>query len=151
MATNLIVKAGFNENAIEIIATIRTSTTDIANFFKGRHLVIIEQNPLPDTKTVTIAAINAAISETDPDDVKAIATNAVTAINAATKMEEVNAIKAFALSAIASAKTAYQSGKAEGLGSLGTKQDGPAVEVIKGDKKVILYSPDKVNFIKEGE
>lgn len=36
----------------------------------------------------------------------------------------------------------------EFLGSLGTEQEGNAVEVIKGDKKVILYNPDKVNFIK---
>ena len=46
----------------------------------------------------------------------------------------------------------FQDGKAEGkadlLGSMATEQDGPAVEVIKGEKKVILYSPDKVNFIK---
>ena len=34
------------------------------------------------------------------------------------------------------------------FGSMAAKQSGPAVEVIKGDKKVILYSPDKVNFIK---
>ena len=49
----------------------------------------------------------------------------------------------------------FQNGKAEGkaeaFGTLGEKQDGPAVEVIKGDKKVILYSPDKVNFIKVNE
>ncbi len=49
----------------------------------------------------------------------------------------------------------FQNGKAEGkteaLGPLGTKQNGPAVEVIKGDKKVILYSPDKVNYIKVKE
>ena len=36
----------------------------------------------------------------------------------------------------------------EFLSSLGTEQEGNAVEVIKGDKKVILYNPDKVNFIK---
>ena len=36
----------------------------------------------------------------------------------------------------------------EFLGSLGTEQEGNAVEVIQGDKKVILYNPDKVNFIK---
>ena len=46
----------------------------------------------------------------------------------------------------------FQDGKAEGkadlLGTMATEQDGPAVEVIKGEKKVILYSPDKVNFIK---
>ena len=32
--------------------------------------------------------------------------------------------------------------------TMGKKHAGPAVEVIQGDKKVILYNPDKVNFIK---
>ena len=41
-----------------------------------------------------------------------------------------------------------QKGKADALGTMGTEQTGNAVEVIKGRKKVILYNPDKVNFIK---
>ena len=40
-------------------------------------------------------------------------------------------------------------GKAEALGSLGEKQDGPAIEVIdQDDNSIILYNPKKVNFIK---
>ncbi len=47
----------------------------------------------------------------------------------------------------------FQNGKAEGkteaFGTLGTKQNGPAVEVIdQDDNSVILYNPKKVNFIK---
>ena len=42
----------------------------------------------------------------------------------------------------------YKTIKTEALGTMGTKQSGPAIEVIKGGEKVILYSPDKVNYIK---
>ena len=39
----------------------------------------------------------------------------------------------------------------DNFGNLFTSQNGPAVEVVKGDNKVILYTPDKVNFIKVNE
>ena len=46
----------------------------------------------------------------------------------------------------------FQDGKAEGkadlLGTMGTKQAGPAVEVSDGTTTVTLYNPKKVNFIK---
>lgn len=41
----------------------------------------------------------------------------------------------------------YQRGKAEGLGSLGTEQSGPAVRVTKGTESIILYSPEKVEYL----
>ena len=46
----------------------------------------------------------------------------------------------------------FQNGKAEGkadlLGTMGTEQEGPAVEVSDGTTTVTLYNPTKVNFIK---
>ena len=46
----------------------------------------------------------------------------------------------------------FQNGKAEGksdvLGTMGTEQEGPAVEVSNGTTTVTLYNPTKVNFIK---
>ena len=139
VSTNLIVTADVINPPIIIIAAYRTATTDIANDLVGKQYVVIELNPLPDAKAAAIAAINEAISETAPDDIKVIATNAVAAINAATEVEEVNAIKTFALSAIVSAKAM--------LGTLGTKQNGPAVKVTdKDDKEIILYAPKKVEY-----
>lgn len=41
----------------------------------------------------------------------------------------------------------YQRGKAEGLGTFGTEQSGPAVKVTKGTESVILYSPEKVEYL----
>ena len=144
VSTNLIVTADVINPPITIIAAYRTATTDIANDLVGKQYVVIELNPLPDAKAAAIAAINEAISETAPDDIKVIATNAVAAINAATEVEEVNAIKTFALSAIVSAKAM--------LGTLGEKQNGPAVIVTdKDDNEIILYSPKKVEYIKVKE
>ena len=43
----------------------------------------------------------------------------------------------------------FLTGRSSALGSMGTKQNGPAVEVIdQDDNIVILYNPKKVNFIK---
>lgn len=54
-----------------------------------------------------------------------------------------------AISKLLFARQAYQSMTKETLGSLVTEQNGPAVEVIdQNDKVVRLYNPKKVNFIK---
>ncbi len=46
----------------------------------------------------------------------------------------------------------YNWGKADALGSLGTKQNGPAVKVTdKDNKEIILYAPKKVEYIKVNE
>ena len=111
---------------------------DIAQYLNGRQYVIVK-DVITGLKSDAIAAINAAISDTDNDNVKAIAANAETAINAATSIEVINAIKTQALAAIASAKAI--------LGPLGEEHPGPAVKVTKGDTEVILYLPDKVEYI----
>ena len=64
--------------------------------------------------------------------------------NAATSIESINAVKAQAIAAIAYAKAAYSSA----FGPLGEKQNGPAIEVIKDGERIILYRPDRVNFIR---
>lgn len=108
---------------------------------------IVEYDPIADVKVAAIETVNASIAETDNDNVKAIATAAITSINAATAEEEVNALKTLALAAIASAKAAYNSGKTEAFGELGTEKPGTVVKVTKGDTEVILYAPNKVEYI----
>ena len=113
----------------------------------------------PAIKTAAIAAVNAKISESDNDNVKAIATNAATAINAATTVAEINALKTLAIAAIASAKAAYGDGEAAGyntgyeegeaavraeLPTEGTS--GPAVIITKGDKSITLLNPEEVEY-----
>ena len=126
--------------------------------------------------TTAITDINNATTEDDINSIKTFALtkiNAIAAILSARQGIKNTELNAWIDAAIADIKKGrqdatptiddimdqilyminlFQDGKAEGkadlLGSMATEQDGPAVEVIKGEKKVILYSPDKVNFIK---
>lgn len=80
-------------------------------------------------------------------------------INNAVNRPEVNERKLVAIGILESAlsiypkafaegdASGYQRGKAEGLGSLGTEQSGPAVKVTKGTESIILYSPEKVEYM----
>lgn len=80
-------------------------------------------------------------------------------INNAVNRQEVNERKLVAIGILESALSiypkafaegdaaGYQRGKAEGLGSLGTEQSGPAVKVTKGTESIILYSPEKVEYM----
>lgn len=80
-------------------------------------------------------------------------------INNAVNRQEVNERKLVAIGILESAlsiyqkafaegdASGYQRGKAEGLGSLGTEQSGPAVRVTKSTESIILYSPEKVEYM----
>lgn len=70
------------------------------------------------------------------------------AIEATDDLEAICNYKDEAISKIQFAKQAYQAMTSEALGSLGTEQNGPAVKVTKNGKTVILYHPEKVEFIK---
>ncbi len=148
VATALVVRAdGKNPPATEIE---HTSDDDITSSLSGkRYAKIIE---LTQYAKIIVNAVNNAISETDNDNVKAIATKAITAINTAQTVKDVEAIETLSLSAIASAKAAYTAGKNEILGNLPTdEQDatGHAVTITKGEKSLKLVNPDKVEFAEQ--
>lgn len=77
--------------------------------------------------------------------------DAVNIISSATKEEQITDYKLKAMTIIG----IYQTGKAEGigqgktdaLGPLGEEKPGTALRVTKGEKEVILYAPDKVEYI----
>ena len=72
----------------------------------------------------------------------------ISSIASATKVTDVDTKKASAMIAI----PAFLTGRSSTLGSLGTKQNGPAVKVTdKDDKEIILYAPKKVEYIKVKE
>ena len=121
---------------------LHASDYDISLYLNGKRYALVK-DVTTSIKESAIAAIDAAISESDNDHIIAIATNAKTAINAAVSIEVINALKTQALAAIASAKMARSSV----LGPLGEEKAGTAVKVTKGDKEVILYAPDKVEYI----
>ena len=136
VATTLAIYADNNDPPTTEI--LHASDYDISLYLNGKRYALVK-DVITGLKSDAIAAINAAISDTDNDNVKAIAANAETAINAATSIHEIDAIKTQALADIASAKAI--------LGPLGTEQPGPAVKVTKDDTEVILYLPDKVEYI----
>lgn len=55
------------------------------------------------------------------------------------RVEAINKLKAVV--------SIYKDIKSAELGTLATPQAGKAIEVIKGEKKVVLYGHDRVNFI----
>lgn len=77
-----------------------------------------------------------------------IIANELNAIDNATSKATIDTNKEAAIAKITPAVTAFQEVKASALGTMGTEQDGPAVKVKKGDDTIILYGPDKVEFIK---
>ena len=66
--------------------------------------------------------------------------------------DEIKNAKESALAIIKAMKKVYDSVIASALGSLGTKQNGPALIVTdKDDNEIILYSPKSVEYIKVNE
>ena len=77
-----------------------------------------------------------------------IIANELNAIDNATSKATIDTNKEAAIAKITPAVTAFQEVKASALGTMGTEQEGPAVKIKKGDDTIILYGPDKVEFIK---
>ena len=140
VGTSLAIYADNNDPPTTEI--LHASDYDISLYLNGKRYALVK-DVTTSIKESAIAAIDAAISESDNDHIIAIATNAKTAINAAVSIEVINALKTQALAAIASAKMARSSV----LGPLGEEKAGTAVKVTKGDTEVILYAPEKVEYI----
>ena len=108
-------------------------------------------------KTLALAKINALVliqtarHGIQDTEINNMIDDAVNIISSATKEEQITDHKLKAMTIIG----IYQTGKAEGigqgktdaLGPLGEEKPGVAVKVTKGDKEVILYAPDKVEYI----
>lgn len=153
VTSTLDVKADNNNPPSTVIENVGY---DLANKLADQRYVTINPN-LATEKSYAITAINAEMTDTDNGYIKGIGAIAIASINAATSVAEVIAIKMQALSNIAAAKGAYNDGKTAGieegksaaLGTLGEKQNGPAVIVTdQDDKQIILYSPKKVQYVK---
>lgn len=75
-----------------------------------------------------------------------LALNFCQRIGAATTIEQVESLGTEGLYAVTYAVSTYQ----EILGEMGDEcTDCPAIEVTKGAKKVTLYNPEKVEFMKK--
>ncbi|MCQ2316570.1 MAG: hypothetical protein MJZ85_07820 [Bacteroidales bacterium] len=120
------------------------SDTDLASALRAPYAFIeIDQTILSELRAEAIAAIDKAVEGVANDEILAIAQRAKNSINNANGRIVITAIKDAALAELERLVRIYHSA----LGPLGEEQPGPAVKVTKGDKEVILYLPDKVEYI----
>ena len=108
-------------------------------------------------RKVALAAIEEAMQgNTDSKYLNDLVKEQVDAINNATTPRTINDSRFDAVMILKGVMDTYIAAKEEGetsaLGSLGTKQNGPAVKVTdKDDNEIILYAPKKVEYIKVNE
>ena len=150
-AIDVAVGNSENETILEIVNTAKTS--------------ILEQTTLDDVKSVSELAVAKikALKEILPligDDTNVRNTeflsDIIESITSATNKDVINTKKSQAKYEIPIFQNGFSSGKEVGktdaFGTLGTPQNGPAIEVIDQNDNVLkLYNPKKVKFIKEGE
>ena len=137
----------------DILAVANQAKKDIVAAATEDSIDSIKEQALAriDAMKYAMNAIDAAIEGVTDEDILAVANQAKKDIVVAAT-EDINSIKEQALADLAIPVKYYNSGKDNALGALGTPQTNcPAVKVMKGDKVVILYAPDKVEMIKVSE
>ena len=146
VSTTLQVKAD-KKNPPETV--IINDGSNLAYSLAGKRYVTITEDPLPAIKAAANAVISAAVEGVTNEDIISIATAAKQNIDAALLENDVNSIKEKALTDIEFALKIFNAGQTAVIGTLGEKQDGPAIEVIDQDGNVLkLYNPKQVNYIK---
>ena len=120
------------------------SDTDLAPALSACYAFIeIDQTILSELRAEAIAAIDEVIEGVANAEILAIAREAKNKIMNANGRMAITGIKDAALAELGIAVRWYNSI----LGPLGEEHPGPAVKVTKGDTEVILYLPDKVEYI----
>lgn len=136
------------DNCLSIIKeTEQTGNSDAAiliDDIKAQALAIVRVAKVRIAKESAIAAIETAIQGETSAGIANLAQSKKTLIGSLADVNAINNAKAAALELIST----HKAGKGEAFGSLGEKQNGPAIEVIKDGERIILYRPDRVNFIK---
>ena len=120
------------------------SDTDLASDLSKRYAFIeIDRNIIQELQSAAIAAIDEVIAGVNNVIILDFAQKAKNRITNATNRTAITAIKD---SAITELDTLIKTHKSA-LGELGEEKAGTAVKVTKGDTEVILYAPDKVEYI----
>lgn len=140
-----VALSGSVRAVIEAIEMIKNEGLSMIN---SQQSIEQYQRDLAAEKTAAKQALTDKVGDTDNKDINNLVTEYSNQIDMQTTIKDVQDVRDEGLRAIENALKYYNAGQANALGTLGTKQDGPAVEVIKEEEKVILYNPEKVNFIK---
>ena len=120
------------------------SNTDLASALRARYAIIeMDQTILSALRTEAFAAIDEVIAGVNNVIILDFAQKAKNRITNATNRTAITAIKD---SAITELDTLIKTHKFA-LGELGDEKAGTAVKVTKGDTEVILYAPEKVEYI----
>ena len=120
------------------------SDTDLASALRARYAIIeMDQTILSALRTEAFAAIDEVIAGVNNVIILDFAQKAKNRITNATNRTAITAIKD---SAITELDTLIKTHKSA-LGELGEEKAGTAVKVTKGDTEVILYAPEKVEYI----
>ena len=136
---------------------IHNDGTDLADLLAGKKNVTAYPDKYLNERNTAIATINAAIEGITNENILAMAATGITGVFNAEEVADINGIKEKTLADLQNVITIYNAGKADGyergkadaLGTLGTKQNGPALIVTdKDDNEIILYSPKSVEYIK---
>ena len=139
---------------------IHNDGTDLADLLAGKKNVTAYPDKYLNERNTAFATINAAIEGITNENILAMAATGITGVFNAEEVADINGIKEKTLADLQNVITIYNAGKADGyergkadaLGSLGTKQNGPAVILTdKDDNEIILYSPKSVEYIKVKE
>ena len=149
----VIVKAGSSENPTDEIATSSTARTEISSSLAGKRYVTAEKD-LTALKNNAIAEITSASQGIKDTELNNWIDAAIHDIQKGSLEAEpsIDDIKDQILYMINLFQNGKNEGKAEALGTLGTKQNGPAVIITdKDDNEIILYSPKSVEYIKVNE
>ena len=128
------------------------SATSLADIYTPQKEAI-DYMALHPQKISALAAIEEALQgNTNSKYLNDLVKEQVTTIKNATDATAITTKKQEAVNKLQSEIGKYTAIKDEVLGTLGEKQDGPAVEVIDQNDNVLkLYNPKKVNFIKDSE
>lgn len=120
------------------------SDTDLASALRARYAIIeMDQTILSALRTEAFAAIDEVIAGVNNVIILDFAQKAKNSITNATNRTAITAIKDSAITELDTLVKAHKSA----LGELGEEKAGTAVKVTKGDTEVILYAPDKVEYI----
>ena len=140
------------KNTITGVTTLSDDNLATIDKAKNAALTIISQAAIRPAREAALAAIEAAMQGETGTYITGLVQPFIAAINASTDEAYISNVKNTAVAVLDEAVPTYKLLKANILGSLGTKQNGPALIVTdKDDNEIILYSPKSVEYIKVNE
>ncbi len=140
------------KNTITGVTTLSDDNLATIDKAKNAALTVISQAAIRPAREAALAAIEAAMQGETGTYITGLVQPFIDAINASTDETYIDNVKNTAVAVLSGAIQTYKLFKANILGSLGEKQNGPALIVTDKDgNEIILYAPKSVEYIKVNE